>query len=375
MNVVSRSVLALVVLAVALMPAALTAAQDENPLMGTRWQLLHIRELDALFPVLESPITLLFDEEGRAGGSAGCNTYGSAYIVDADSITFETPFSTMMACPQSIMDLESQYLTALSSATRYEIIDGQLHITFGEEQELVFAPLTSITDGEWQLLYFRELDALTPVVEGSTVTFLMNEEESSVGGSTGCNRYGGGYTLEGDALTLTEMFTTEMACLEEGLMAQERAFLDALATVSRYEIVEGQLVLYYGEEQALVFEAVMTVIGNEWQLESFVTGDAASSLVADSAITLTLNEDGSAGGRACNTYRTSYTMDGDAITFSPIVSTRMACAPEVMTQESAYFTALGAATRYEIVEGKLIIEHPEGQLVFSVAQSSAQDSE
>ncbi len=375
MNIVSRSLLAVVVLAVALIPAALTAAQDENPLTGTRWQLLHIRESDMLSPAIEASITLVFDEEGRAGGSGGCNTYGSTYVVDADSITFGTPFSTMMACQEDIMDMEQRYLAALSKATRYEIIDGQLHITFGEEQELVFAPLISITDGEWQLLYFREADMLIPVVEGSTVTLQLNADEGRVGGSTGCNRYGGGYTLEGDTLTFTEMFTTEMACVGEGLMEQERAFLDALAAVSRYEIVEGQLVLYYGEEQALVFVAVVQVIGTQWQLESFVTGDVASSLVADTSITLTLNADGSAGGRACNTYRTSYTMEGDTIAFSPIVSTRMACPQDVMAQEKAYFTALGAATRYEIVDGKLIIEHPEGQLVFSVAQASAQDSE
>jgi len=363
MNIISRSLLTLLALMLALMPAAFAAAQDENPLQGTRWQLIHIRELDALIPIPESPITLMFDAEGGAGGSAGCNSYGTSYAVDGDSITFEGAFSTMMACEQSIMDLELQYLAALSTATRYEIIDGQLRITFGEEQELVFEPMTHITDGEWQLISYGDPQAPMMVATHSLVTLLLNEEEGQVGGSTGCNRYGGGYTLDGQALTFSAMFMTEMACVDSSLMAQERAFLDALGAVNRYEIVDGQLILYYGEGQQLVFEAVINVIGTQWQLEAFVTGDAASSLIVDTSITLELREDGGAGGRACNTYRTTYTMEDTRITFGPINSTRMACQQDIMAQETAYLRALESATGYEIVGDQLVITHAEGQLI------------
>lgn len=370
MKIISRSLLTLLALGMALIPAAFAAAQDDTPLQGTRWQLIHIRELDALSPILETQITLLFDDEGRAGGSAGCNSYGSTYTVDGDSIRFADAFSTMMACQQSIMDLESRYLAALSAATSYTLTDGQLRITFGEEQELVFEPLASITDGEWQLISYGDPQDLTPVIDGSTVTLLLNKEEGQVGGSTGCNRYGGGYTLEGQTLTFSAMFMTEMACVDSDIMTQERAFLDALAAVTRYEIVDGQLILYYGEGQQLVFEAVITVIGTQWQLEAFVTGDAASSLVADSVITLELLADGGAGGRACNTYRTNYTMEDTRITFGPIVSTRMACAQDIMAQETAYLRALESATSYEVVGDQLVITHAEGQLVFKPAAKS-----
>ena len=51
-------------------------------------------------------------------------------------------------------------------------------------------------------------------------------------GANGCNRYSTSYTLEGEALKLGDVATTNMACGEPGA-AVETAFMDALGRVRR----------------------------------------------------------------------------------------------------------------------------------------------
>jgi heat shock protein HslJ len=59
-------------------------------------------------------------------------------------------------------------------------------------------------------------------------------------------------------------------------------------------------------------------------------------------------EDGDAGGNGgCNSYFTSYEMDGFEVTFGMIGSTKMACRPPVMDLEQAYFANLGQVASYQ----------------------------
>jgi heat shock protein HslJ len=94
---------------------------------------------------------------------------------------------------------------------------------------------------------FWTLDSLGPqgnlrsVLAGSEVT-LSFTGDSEASGNAGCNSYGGTYEsgLDG-TLSFTELFHTEMYCMTPGLMDQEQAFLDTLATAEQYEIVDGKL--------------------------------------------------------------------------------------------------------------------------------------
>jgi uncharacterized lipoprotein YbaY/heat shock protein HslJ len=66
---------------------------------------------------------------------------------------------------------------------------------------------------------------------------ILQPAQHRVAGSGGCNRLAGGYTLAGEHLTFGRTAGTLMACPQG--MEQERAFLDALATVATWRI-EGQ---------------------------------------------------------------------------------------------------------------------------------------
>ena len=73
-------------------------------------------------------------------------------------------------------------------------------------------------------------------------------------------------------------------------------------------------------------------------------------------VILQFPERGRAVGRGpCNRYFALVAIDGDAIRFSGIGSTKMACADPLNAQEASYFEALESAERFAIEGGALVI--------------------
>ena len=73
--------------------------------------------------------------------------------------------------------------------------------------------------------------AVVGVVQGTDVT-LEFDAEGRVSGRAGCNRYSARYVADGNALRIEEPALTRMACLQPGVMEQERAFVAALRSVA-----------------------------------------------------------------------------------------------------------------------------------------------
>ncbi len=71
----------------------------------------------------------------------------------------------------------------------------------------------------------------------------LDFKEGRVSASNTCNRIGGGYTLEGDALTVGNLMSTNMACAEAGVME-----LDSLVS----ERLEGKLTVRSLDASTLV---------------------------------------------------------------------------------------------------------------------------
>jgi heat shock protein HslJ len=59
--------------------------------------------------------------------------------------------------------------------------------------------------------------------------------DGTVGGSTGCNRFTASYTLDGDAVELGMVASTQIACPPPA-DAVERAYLDAIGRVAGWEL-------------------------------------------------------------------------------------------------------------------------------------------
>ena len=110
-----------------------------------------------------------------------------------------------------------------------------------------FAPEQPLEQTGWQL---ENLNGDEPVGDRQlTLSF----EDGQATGQAGCNAFGGSYRQQSDSLTFSELMQTLMACPgAEGIMEQERAYMDALGAIERFELRNGSLVLFDGQDQPLL---------------------------------------------------------------------------------------------------------------------------
>lgn len=221
----------------------------------------------------------------------------------------------------------------------------------------------------WRLVSLNEEQPL----EDTEITLEFTETDAA--GNAGCNHYSGTYTLEGDELTVEEIISTMMACMEpEGVMEQETAYHGALQSVATARLVADEQLILLDESGSPVLTYVKQqppvdaeLEGTQWVLESFLSGDAVSSTIFDTTLTATFENGEITGDAGCNGYGGTYTVEGDSLTTAEIVSTMMACdEPEgIMDQEAQFLGLLNSAENYEIEGDTLTIMSGDDQgLVF-----------
>lgn len=108
------------------------------------------------------------------------------------------------------------------------------------------------------------------------------------------------------------------------------------------------------------------LVGTAWTLTGIVAGEAVTSPVAGTTVTLRFTDD-TLSGKACNTFRGAVTIEGDALTVGPLASTRMACVkPGEGEQEATVLSILGDVTGYAIDGDALTLTAPDSKgLVFT----------
>ena len=110
--------------------------------------------------------------------------------------------------------------------------------------------------------------------------------------------------------------------------------------------------------------------GTTWLLQSLgPTGNLHPALTTKEA-TLQFSDDGRVNGQAgCNSYFGQYSFGVDrSLTITGLGSTKMLChEPGVMQQEQDFLSALAAAERYEVKNGRLHISGGGTELTLSPA--------
>jgi heat shock protein HslJ len=193
---------------------------------------------------------------------------------------------------------------------------------------------------------------------GPSATFA----DGTVSGSTGCNRFTATYTVDGDALEIGPVATTNAACPDD---TGEREFLAALDRVEGWGVEGGELTLGDGDGNELLRFSEPSPVG-AWEATMFRQGDGVSSPLPDTQVTAVFGEDGTLSGSAgCNTYTASYTTERGTIEIGEPAVTRKACVEPagVMEQEQAYLDALPRATSYRVEGATLSLLTPEGTYV------------
>ena len=90
---------------------------------------------------------------------------------------------------------------------------------------------------KWQLVTLDQQPALT------TAAVTVEFSDDVLTGSAGCNTYSAAYQLREQTITIGAAAATRMACADEQQMAQETTYVEGLATVTQFQVVDEQLEL------------------------------------------------------------------------------------------------------------------------------------
>ena len=225
-----------------------------SSLAGTAWDLT---AFEGAAVQVEGVSWIAFAEGGQSTGSGGCNDFNGPYTEDGESLTIGPLASTLRACADpAVSDQETAFYAALEATERFSVSGSELTLQDGDGSEL--AVLTAREQaagiaGSWTVTgYNNGAEAVvSPIVDTELTAELT--EDGAVSGSAGCNTYTGGYTLEGDTVTIGPLASTRMACPEpEGVMEQEQQFMAALESAATWSIRGDILELRTGDDAIAV---------------------------------------------------------------------------------------------------------------------------
>ena len=219
-----------------------TTTMEDSMLQGVRWVLVSYLNAagETATALADREVTAEFHADGQLNGNAGCNQYFASYTLDGDKLTIGQAGSTMMACePIEVMEQETQFLAALTSAAGWHVAADQLHILDAKGATVAtFAASepASLTGTTWAANSVNNgKQAVTSLVAGTTITAVFGED-GQLNGSAGCNNFMTSYAVDGNNITIEPAATTRKMCPGEGVMEQETQFLTALTTAATWSI-------------------------------------------------------------------------------------------------------------------------------------------
>jgi heat shock protein HslJ len=104
---------------------------------------------------------------------------------------------------------------------------------------------------KWTLVSLGAKDAPVPVIADSALTLEFGTD-GTVGGSTGCNTFGGSYQVEESSIVFEKINSTLRACVEDALNQQEQRYMEALQSTTNYEKTGDQLKIMYDDNNSVL---------------------------------------------------------------------------------------------------------------------------
>ncbi|MGI9037136.1 MAG: META domain-containing protein [Pyrinomonadaceae bacterium] len=109
-------------------------------------------------------------------------------------------------------------------------------------------PTQNAADVEWKLTRLEG-----KAVENGKVFIKFDDQNKRVGGSGGCNSFGGTLAQDGNQIKISQIISTKMACVNRNTMQVENNFFRNLERVTAFHIRSGKLYLSAGDAIVLEF--------------------------------------------------------------------------------------------------------------------------
>ena len=196
--------------------------------------------------VAGSTVRLQFGD-GSITASAGCNTLGSAYTVDAGVLHIGQVSSTEMACDPPLMAQDAWLAGFLAGAG--VTLDGDTltlsnsGVTLTLLDRVVADPDRPLEGTRWIVDGLVTGGAVSSVPQG--VTAGMTFQSGRVAVDAGCNSGGADVSITPTTITFGPLLKTDMAC-DAAKMSVEQAVLAVLKGEVGYSIQAGRLTLTAG---------------------------------------------------------------------------------------------------------------------------------
>ena len=193
-----------------------------------------------------------------------------------------------------------------------------------------------------------------------------------VRGFAGCNDYDAVYRTGGRILLVSMPILTLMSCGEVA-DAFQTSFITLLQQSRFYNVRNETLTIRASDRSVLlVFDAAPAnpLLGS-WVVTGYSTGPGnLTAPLPGTEMTATFRLNKVAGSSGCNTFQGPYTTNGEVAAIGPLATTRIACADDVMAQETAFLAALQGVGRVERRGDQLMLSAVGGGTLVTLAKPS-----
>ena len=226
----------------------------DSALGGTNWVL---STLNGQLPLPGSSLSLQLGEDGTATGSDGCNRFTTTYTASRSTISFEPAATTMMACPEAVATQASDYMTALTTANRYQLRGGQLILLDGATVLATFVAAKEDLAGTTWLVtgYNNGREAVVSPLLGADI--IVNLDDANlISGNAGCNDFFASVQASDGDIEISGIGATRRSCsTPAGVMEQEAEFFAALESAATFTI-DGDFIELRNADDAIAVHMV-----------------------------------------------------------------------------------------------------------------------
>ncbi|HYT38362.1 MAG TPA: META domain-containing protein [Acidimicrobiia bacterium] len=207
-----------------------------------------------------------------------------------------------------------------------------------------------------------------PLVDGTRITFTFSSAgEPRLGAQAGCNQMGGAASFEDGRLVVGDLATTEMGC-DPPRHSQDDWMGRFLTSRPQWTMAGSTLTLDNGTTRVTLDDKKTAdpdrpLRGTKWVVDTVVDGESASSVPAGAEADVVFGDDDRfTGSTGCNAMggKSAVHDHTSTITFSEVITTKMACDDDRMRLERAVLATLAGDVTYRIDAATLGLGGPKG---------------